>query len=212
MSYLKSTDFIIFKEANPSYAKSQLGMQTAFEILQKSTKYFVKNGFESDNLSLLSKKIKISRTTILNHYHSIEDLRMGCFKYSRYYYQHYVVEKMKVHEEPEKKFQAYFDSMFEWPKKNPTFASMWMFFLYRTTLNESYKKLNIEAVQIGYERIIEMLKAYNRNRSEDNLRTNATVIHTLITGQLWSEQCGTESYYLPARKIVWNQCLTLFKE
>ncbi len=206
---LKHFDFIIFQEADISTAKTPPGQKKALEILEAVALFFSKNGFEFKNLSQIARETGINRSTLLNYYHSLDDLKLSCIKYSRLSYQKYVTNDLNSITDPIQRLDSYFKKVFEWPILNPTLARLWVYFLYKTTTDQTYNNLNTDAVKVGRNRLSFLIQTVRKDLNEVSVQDLSLQIHTIITGHLWTEQTTHQKFSTADRNKIIKFCKSI---
>ncbi len=162
--------------------------RTSFVILESAVDCFSTSGFQGTTLLMIARKAGVSKSSVLDHFEGIEQIRLSSLKYIRTLYQMYVVENLKNEEDPEQLFIKYYKSCFEWSKQFPKHSSVWISFLHMTTINKDLKELNTQSVRIGLDRLKEIiLSGCRQTKFEcDDVDQMARSIHYMITGMLLS--------------------------
>lgn len=166
------------------------------QVIAVSIKLFSKYGYDETSLKEIAKKCRISQS-LLNHYFEDKSaLFLLVIRAIRRQYQVYVVNEMQAQKRPKDLLAAYVRSALEWEIKMPEFMSLSFIFFHKCAVSEDYKKMNIELVKAGHERIRAILERgveLGEFRVENAIR-KAKDIQNLIMSTLivMATECETQ--------------------
>jgi len=196
--YLKDEiRFLLFSEIYDRHSSPKAKRQ-ALNILDSAIELFAKKGFHATTKKMIARHHGCSESLVTNYLGKLEDIQMESIKYTRYLFQSYVVDEMTTKTTYTEMFKCYLESCILWPNHFQNHTSLWISFLHQCTQDPQLKRVNTIAVEIGFERLTELIRL-GKEAGEFtyvDLELTAHSIHLIITGLLLSnasEEMGDKS-------------------
>lgn len=158
------------------------------QIIEAAIGCYATIGLDNTTYERIAEKCGISRSLINQYFPQKELLTEQIMKYIRISLQNLAIEAIASASTPEAKLAALVESTFRWIKEYETNVKVWILLYYYCTINDSFKRINTELVQIGHDRIAGILAAINAGKgvSQTDLLTRAKMIQVVFTGALVS--------------------------
>jgi AcrR family transcriptional regulator len=183
----------------------------AFAILESTIQCLAKKGFEGVTLEMIAREAAVTRPLIKYYFNDLDDLIISAIKFIRLFFQKFVVDQMMRERDEVRMLERYAKACFQWTDIYKSHSQVWLAFLHRCTRSKSERALNTIAVQVGEQRLSELLaqgKEKGLFRHENSAQT-AKIIQTLITGAMVT--VNAEDFDDPAAfaDLICAQCLSL---
>lgn len=159
------------------------------QIVETAIDLFAKKGFDEVSFEIIAARCKVTRPLISHYFENKMDLFLLVAKYVRIIYQKNVVSEMQKTVGAEEVFKAYVMAALQWHSNEPMHFRVWMLYYYLSSIDSKMKKEHSDLVDLGTERIVEMLTALPKQAvlPKEVLRKKARLIQMTITGSLIAE-------------------------
>lgn len=172
------------------------------EILEAAIACYATIGLDNTTYERIAEKVGISRSLVNQYFPQKELLSEQVMRYIRVSLQKLALDAVGAAGTPEEQLAGLVESTFKWVKEYDTYVKVWILFYYYCTINDRFKRINTELVQVGHDRITSLLAAINAGKqvAPETLRARAKTIQVVFTGALVS--AVTETLPMPAKELA----------
>lgn len=193
-------------EANDTALYAQLfapeptkGQRRMIALLDAAIESYATLGIDETTFDSIAKAAGVSRPLVQHYFKTKRDVFLLVIRYIRAAFQAKAIEAIRRETEPDRQFEAYVRSTFEWMRERPKHALVWSLFYYYCGLDPEYRTLHTDLVRMGETRITALLEAGRKAGVFARVPEGAAKqIQAQITGALIT--LGSENHSAKAAK------------
>ncbi|MGZ3745207.1 MAG: TetR/AcrR family transcriptional regulator [Pseudobdellovibrionaceae bacterium] len=150
----------LWLQLNQSPAKISLSKaeMTEFMIIQTTIHIIAEEGLANFTFERISQLTGCTRPLVHHYFKTKEELLKKVVYFVRTHYQQYVVQNLKAGKSSYEVLCRYIEFALRWTLDYPNYTSLWLIFFHLTTNTDWASSQNRELVDIGTQRICELLQ------------------------------------------------------
>ena len=154
------------------------------KILEAAKKITYKGGLLALSITNISKESKISKSLIMYHFKSVEEIVHSLFFLGGELGKNITQEKLLNAHTTIEKIHAIVDGAYKWTCEYPEYADFLILMYHQANKNEEILKIHKMILNTGFERIKLILFESNLNLEKEKITDLALGIQSLIIGSI----------------------------
>lgn len=153
--------YVLFADISLKFTEPKT-KRRAFAIIEAAINCYDRKGFENVTLEMIARESGMTRPSLKHYFKDLEEIRDLSLKYIRVFVQKLGVESMGDSKKPDDMLNGYLEAHLKWTLNFKVHFRVWMNFLSSCTRVEKNRALNSKAVDVGTERLVELLERGRR--------------------------------------------------